>query len=520
MAVPYPKSPQDCNFDSSREQFERIVGLLQAQESLRMSADAVEQLLVDEGRELQRRLLQEHLLLRGAAEARLRLVQDADGASHDEVRALDRQLCSMFGGVTVWRLAYQSPGTRCLCPLESTLNLPRGLHSFGLRRLVAMHAAKESFDEVIHDVQDRTGVRIHKRQAEEVAQASAVDFERFYVRGPIDPNSVSPTAAIVLNFDGKGIIMREEDLRELTRRKAAKARRKLKKRRAKGEKPNRKRMAEVAVVYAVEPFVRDAEDVMREFRPVKEVRKRRPKPTHKRVWASVEREAEDVIDEAFEHAKKLDPNLERPWVVVVDGNNDQIELIRAAIRRHRVPVTILCDVIHVLEYLWKAAYCFYSDGSEEAEVWVTERLRALLTGKDPSQVAAGMRRSATNRQLSDKQRKPVDDCARYLIRKRKMLDYADALRQGFPISTGVVEGACRHLVSRRMDVSGAPWSLRGAEAVVKLRALWMSGDFEEYWRFHLDQENERNHRRRYLHGVVPDPLPVLAEPRRKLRRVK
>ena len=150
---------------------------------------------------------------------------------------------------------------------------------------------------------------------------------------------------------------------------------------------------------------------------------------------------------------------------------------------------------------------------------MTERLGALLTGKDPSQVAAGMRRSATNRQLSDKQRKPVDDCARYLIRKRKMLDYAGALRQGYPISTGVVEGACRHLVSRRMDVSGAPWSLKGAEAVAKLRALWMSGDFEEYWRFHLAQENERNHRRRYLRGC-PDPLPALAEPQRKLRRVK
>ena len=151
---------------------------------------------------------------------------------------------------------------------------------------------------------------------------------------------------------------------------------------------------------------------------------------------------------------------------------------------------------------------------------MTERLRGLLTGKDPSQLAAGTRRSATYRQLSGKERKPVDDCARYLIRKRKLLDYAGALRHGYPISTGIVEGACRHLISRRMDVSGAPWSLPGAEAIVKLRALWMSGDFEEYWRFHLVQENERNHRNRYLHGSIPETLPVLTEPQRKLRRVK
>lgn len=520
MGAAYPKSAEVSNFDSSREQFKRIVSMLQDDETLRLSEDAVEQLLTDEGRELQRRLLQDHLNLRAAAEVRLRLVEDADDVAHNEARPLDRQLCSVFGGVTVWRLAYQCPGTPCLCPLDGTLSLPSGLHSYGIRRLVALHAAKESFDDVISDIEERTGVRVHKRQAEQVAQASAVDFERFYVLGPVDPNTVSPTAHIVLNFDGKGIIMREQDLRELTRRKAAKAKHKLEKRRSKGEKSNRKRMAEVAVVYAVEPFVRDAEDVVRELRPVQDAQKRRPRPTHKRVWASVEREVEDVIDEAFRHARSLDPHLERQWIVLVDGNNDQIRLIRAAILRHQVSVVMLCDVIHIIEYLWKAAYCFHSDGSQEAQSWVTKRLRALLTGHDPGQVAAGMRRSATLQKLTKKKREGADTCARYLIRKRKLLDYAQALRQGYPIATGVVEGACRHLIARRMDVSGAPWSLPGAEAIVKLRALWMSGDFEQYWQYHLSKEKERNHLARYLDGVIPDPLPAVASKSMKLRRIK
>lgn len=520
MSAAYPKSAEASNFDSSREQFDRIVSMLQAGEALRLSEDAVEQLLTEEGRELQRRLLQDHLSLRGAAEARLRVVEDADDVGHDEVRPLPRQLCSVFGGVTVWRLAYQCPGTACLCPLDGALNLPKGLHSYGIRRLVALNAAKESFDQVVSDLEERTGVRVHKRQAEQLAQASAVDFERFYVLGPVDPNTVSPTAHIVLNFDGKGIVMREQDLRKLTRRKAAKAKHKLEKRRSKGEKSNRKRMAEVAVVYAVEPFVRDAEDVVRELRPVRDVKKRRPRPTHKRVWASVEREVEDVIDEAFRHARSLDPHLERQWIVLVDGNNDQIRLIRAAIRRHQVSVVMLCDVIHILEYLWKAAYCFHKDGSEEAQCWVTKRLRALLTGHDSSQVAAGMRRSATIRKLTGKKREAVDDCARYFIRKRKLLDYAEALRQGYPIATGVVEGACRHLIARRMDVSGAPWSLAGAEAIVKLRALWMTGDFEQYWQYHLNREKERNHIARYLDGVIPDPLPPVGAKTIKLHRIK
>lgn len=354
MGAAYPKSAEVSKFDSSREQFKRIVSMLQDDETLRLSEDAVEQLLTDEGRELQRRLLQDHLNLRAAAQVRLRLVEDADDVAHNEARPLDRQLCSVFGGVTVWRLAYQCPGTPCLCPLDGALSLPSGLHSYGIRRLVALHAAKESFDDVISDIEERTGVRVHKRQAEQVAQASAVDFERYYVLGPVDPSTVSQTAHIVLNFDGKGIIMREQDLRELT----------------------------------------------------------------------------------------------------------------------------------------------------------------------PGQVAAGMRRSATLQKLTKKKREGADTCARYLIRKRKLLNYAQALRQGYPIATGVVEGACRHLIARRMDVSGAPWSLAGAEAIVKLRALWMTGDFEQYWQYHLSKEKERNHLARYLDGVIPDPLPAVASKSMKLRRIK
>jgi hypothetical protein len=97
------------------------------------------------------------------------------------------------------------------------------------------------------------------------------------------------------------------------------------------------------------------------------------------------------------------------------------------------------------------------------------------------------------------------------------LHYDRALAAGLPIATGVIEGACRHLVKDRMDRTGARWSLRGAEAVLRLRSLRSSGDFEAYWAFHLQQEHDRTHRARYTEGDVPSPLPP---PRPKLRRVK
>jgi hypothetical protein len=505
---------------SAREQFEHMTAFLASGEARALRHEQLEEWLTTEGRELERRLLQEHLDLRAGSERKLVEVRGADGVEREGARPLSRALGSVFGTVKVWRLGYQADGVACLCPLDAGLNLPPELHSYGIRRLVALHAARNSFEEVVEEVELVTGTVVHKRQVEELAGAAAQDFEAFYAQRRPDTEGVSRQALLVLTVDGKGIVMRKEDLREATRRAAESASHKLQKRLTKGEKRNRKRMAEVAAVYLVEPFVRDAEDVIRELGPVHDVRTRRPRPTNKRVWASVVQDAAEVVDQAFQEAKRIDPEHERRWVVVVDGNPEQIRAVRKVAARYRAKVTLVLDVIHVLEYLWKAAYCFHPDASREAEAWVTERLRALLTGRDPSQLAAGIRRSATRQRLSVTKRKAADKCARYLINNRKLLGYAQALRQGLPIATGVVEGACRYLVKDRMDRTGARWSLDGAEAVLRLRALRTNGDFDDYWRFHLAQEYERNHCARYAGGNVPNPLAAPSSARPKLRRIK
>jgi hypothetical protein len=105
--------------------------------------------------------------------------------------------------------------------------------------------------------------------------------------------------------------------------------------------------------------------------------------------------------------------------------------------------------------------------------------------------------------LSPEERKPVDTCARYLLNHSQYLRYDQYLAGGMPIATGVIEGACRHLIKDRMDVTGARWSLAGAEAVLRLRALRSSGDFDQYWRFHESCEYRRTHQSRYAGGTVP-----------------
>jgi len=174
------------------------------------------------------------------------------------------------------------------------------------------------------------------------------------------------------------------------------------------------------------------------------------------------------------------------------GQEAQQRGVEVAIARHRTDVVVIQDFVHVLEYLWKAAYCFHADGTQEAKTWVLERAYALLQGK-VSDVAAGMRQSATRQGISPEARTPVDKCADYLLKNKERLDYATALANGWPIATGIIEGACRHLVKDRMDLTGPRWSLDGAEAVLRLRSLRASGDFEEYMAFHQRKERHRNH---------------------------
>ena len=124
------------------------------------------------------------------------------------------------------------------------------------------------------------------------------------------------------------------------------------------------------------------------------------------------------------------------------------------------------------------------------EQWVEERAAAVLAGR-AADVAAGLRRAATRKQLSQHERKPVDCTANYIENNQQRLRYDQALDQGFPIATGVIEGACRHLVKDRMDITGARWGLKRAEAILKLRSLKISGDLDAYLKFHFDQEHKR-----------------------------
>jgi hypothetical protein len=474
MRVDTPEAEFD-EYSEAREQFEKRLDEWQAESAQALEHGDLEARVEQEGTERLRRLLQGSLEQRARSEERLESVTGRDGMEHCPSRERRRKLATLFGEVEVQRLGYSGPGLESIFPLDEALNLPPDKYSHGLRRKVGLEVAKGAFGEAVDAIAEGSGGKVPKRQAEQVSRALSVDFETYYRRQSVEPGE----GLLVMTVDGKGIVVRHEDLRKATRQAAEASTHKLKTRLSRGEKRHRKRMATVASVYDVAPPVRTAESIMgQDERPGE-----RPKPSHKRVWASVRQEPAQVIEPLFAEAERRDPEHERPWRVRVDGQESQWREVSAAIARHRPDAGVIQDFVPVLEYLWKAAYCFYEEGSEQAEAWVQSRAIAVLQSQ-VSDVAAGMRRSATRQGLSQEARRPVDQCANYLLKNKARLDDATALANGWPIGTGVIEGACRYRVKDRMEITGARWSLDGAEAVLRLRSLRASGDFEDSMAFH------------------------------------
>jgi hypothetical protein len=210
-----------------------------------------------------------------------------------------------------------------------------------------------------------------------------------------------------------------------------------------------------------------------------------PRPENKRVWASLLEGKNAVIQEVAEEMERRDPSASKPRVALTDGERAlQIRVDR------KLKVTLILDLMHALEKLWKAAYVFHAETSLEADLWVMDRTLRILSGH-VGQVVKGLRQSITKRSLSGANRKTLEAVADYLYRNRARMRYDEYLANGWPIASGPVEGACKNPIKDRMERSGMRWTKQMAEAIVQLRAIYLSGDFDQYWQFHIEQDQRR-----------------------------
>jgi hypothetical protein len=484
-------SPYVLSLAKARQKMSELEAWMLSAEAMKKSISEVEREQERRAREAQRLLLQAHVQARGTGDAGPAIMTETETRTHRRLH--DRHITTIFGEIRVERTAYSAEGRSSIHPLDEELEVSHRAPTYEVQRRVVKKSLQGPFDEALEHVEESTGILLSKRTAEQIVQDAAKDFADFYAtRNP--PPGAETGPILVAAADGKGVpIKKTEGARRMVRR-------------GKGMKANKKRMATVAAVFTQQRRVRTPEEVVQSlFEPdLKIVDPKAPvvrvRPEHKRVWASLTAGKEAVLAEVAAEMVRRDPLRVKEWVAVTDGERALQRQAVAAIRKVHPGLQLVLDFLHALEYLWKAAYVFYPEGSPEAEMWVRERALRLLRG-DVSQVVKGLRQSATKRRLRGVKAKTLRVVSAYFYRNRHRMRYHEYLAKGWPIASGAVEGACKNLVKDRMERSGMRWTPDMAEAVLQLRSTDRSGDFDDYWQFHESREQERLFPRNRWHAV-------------------
>ncbi|MGH8337375.1 MAG: ISKra4 family transposase [Gammaproteobacteria bacterium] len=393
----------------------------------------------------------------------------------------DRRYVSIFGELIITRHVYGTRETQKHegVPLDARLNLPDSEFSYVLQDWDQHLCVKGPYGEARETVQEILGLGQSVRSLETMNLSMAQQVESFHQCQPAPP-AEEEGSILVMTADGKGVPMRKEEMAKTGRRK-------------RGDKANKKRMACVGSVYTIEPFVRTADDIVDEVMR-KESQENRPVPQHKQVRAEltgpiggVEVNGKARIFAWFQQqVAARNPNWTKPVVCLMDGERALWKMLC----NYLTGIICILDLFHVMERLWQAAYCFCPEGSDEAKQFVSQRLYKILEG-NVGYVIGGLKQMATKQQLKGAKLKQLESAIGYLHNNRKLMRYHKYLAAGYPIGSGVAEGACRHLVKDRMERTGMRWQVPSAQAMLDLRALHVSEQWQEFQSYRIDAETSR-----------------------------
>ena len=402
-----------------------------------------------------------------------------------------RPYLSIFGEVPIERVGYGHDRLE-VAPLDARLHLPRRQYSYLLQQWLGAFVIDDAHAEAVQKLRTILGLSIPVKASEDLNREQASDVEVFQDSLPV-PDAEDEGPLLVVTADCKGVPLVREAVQEIegpgaTVPRDGPGRSSGSHRRGKGEKANKKRMAAVGAVYTIKPFVRTADEVIEDVMR-KEARRRRPGPQDKRVRAELLVGKVALFLWLAQEVIRRNPRGAKPVIFLSDGE-------RALHDRQGeyLPEGTICilDLFHVLERWWKVAWCFFDERTQkrQAHQWVEERLRRLLEGKVDS-VIRGIRYQATRYELRGQERKTAGDAADYFERNRARMKYDEYLAAGYPIVSGVVEGASRHLDKDRMVRTGLRWLPSGAQAMLDLRATYLNGEWNDFWKFHVEREDQR-----------------------------
>lgn len=398
-----------------------------------------------------------------------------DGTQYSYAGTRRRKYLSIFGELTIIRAYYAGRGGSGLFPLDFQLNLPQRKYSYILQDWMSCEAVTKSFESVSGWAKNRLDLDVAHRPVQRVVRDCEQGVELF-MDGLEPPPSGEEGSIVVHSVDCKGIPMRRE-YRSATARKTK-------------DKPGVKRMACLARAYTLDPHDRSAESIVESFVKQgdrrRDKRSRRPKPCHRRTTGSLKRPKVDVFDRSEPRVKSRIGDLTEDRVVLMDGER----ALWVLSGEYFPDWTEILDFCHVMEKLWIAAELHFRKRSDREE-YVTERALMLLQG-EVDEVIEDLRIALDDGSLSTgKAHDLKSKVLGYFENNRHRMAYDEYLARGLPIATGVIESTCKTLINRRMEGSGMQWSLDGAEAMLKLRAVFLDELWDEFWAFRSKSEKDK-----------------------------
>lgn len=386
-------------------------------------------------------------------------------------RLKPKRFVCVFGELQLQRYYYHEDNVGSVFPLDQETNLPQRCYSYVVQEFLQRHDCRMTYDEAIKEMTDLFGFAPYKHTIEDMAGEAAQDEQAYYDSHPA-PDPDSEGDILVCAMDGKGVPQVKGQPAES------------KVRLARGEKRSRKKEATVAAVYTIDPYVRTVDDIVGEIVD-KQAQPPRPRPQTKHVRATLSGK-DNGFAWAVDEMERRDPDKTKQRICLMDGSPG---LWTVALNKLD-GCTFILDIFHVLEYLWKAAYVFHPESSPDAEAFVRKRLKMLLEGR-VGYVIGGLRQMLAKHKLPKAKRRILQTTINYYAARKQWMRYDEYIAAGYPIGSGAVEAACRHLVKDRMEGSGMRWTIPGAEAILQLRAMYLNDEWDAYWQFHMEQERQR-----------------------------
>jgi hypothetical protein len=391
--------------------------------------------------------------------------------AHDR-RSID--YLSVFGKLSFARQYFYTAGIAGICPLDADLSLPARCYSDLLRDWMAYDITDSAYRETTTTVRRILGLDLSVQSLERVMADDACDVTAFYDQLP--SQAPSPLGSIVVaQADGKGVPMVQPALPSTPVRLG------------KGQKRTKKKEAIVTALYTIAPYPRTPQEVLaalmhepREADPAQ-----RPRPEQKELRATLEGKTV-AVSRLAERARLRDGAHIQDRVALTDGAEALQEQMQAQLPHY----TLVLDIIHATEYLWETATALVGETNPLRNVWVRGHLERLLTGQTAA-VLTALEEGIEQPGRTATQIAALRKTKGYYQRNLPFMHYDLYLARGWPIGTGVVEGACGHVVKDRMEQAGMRWTKEGAQALLDLRAVRLNGDWDAYWQFHRHKEHER-----------------------------